>query len=209
MPSASKNIFFLICLCLWSLQLSAAENQQRLAVGQVSKLKNQAQAVYRQSIRQLQLAAPVMADDLLQTAEDSRLKIGFEDGSDLVLGEQTEVRIDRFVYTPKQDRNVVMNSVKGALRFIGNSALHRPGDNISIKTPVATLGIRGTDVWLGPTEDGTGVLVLEGKVEVRSRAGMVSLRAGEGTTIGDDGSLAAAKTWGSEKRDQALSSVRF
>ena len=59
---------------------------------------------------------------------------------------------------------------KGALRFLGAGT--RPGrDEVSITTPVATVGIRGTVVDVTHTAGRTAFLLLHGSAEVCRRGG--------------------------------------
>ena len=49
---------------------------------------------------------------------------------------------------------------------------------------MATIGIRGTDFWLGETDDGYGVLLLQGAITVSNSAGHVVLDSpAEGTLV--------------------------
>jgi hypothetical protein len=60
---------------------------------------------------------------------------------------------------------------------------------------------------VGPIDDATGVLVVDGEVLVSNPTGRVRLGAGEGTMIQADGSLSPAKTWGEAKVQRALDMV--
>jgi hypothetical protein len=54
---------------------------------------------------------------------------------------------------------------------------------IAVSTPLADIGVRGTEFWGGPL-DTYGVLLLEGEVSVSNQAGSVVLaKPGQGTDI--------------------------
>jgi hypothetical protein len=78
-----------------------------------------------------------------------------------------------------------------------------------VRTPVAILGVRGTEFWVGPIDGSTGVLVIDGEVSVGSGKGTVILGPGEGTMVAADGTLSPVKTWGAAKVERALEMVRF
>ena len=86
-----------------------------------------------------------------------------------------------------------------------------------MRTPVAIIGVRGTEVWGGFNLLGAGdrtldVVMLEGKgVFVETPTGMVDLlKAGDGTTVVDVGaSPAPLKPWGEKKLQAAIESVSW
>lgn len=66
----------------------------------------------------------------------------FRDQTVFNVGSGATVALDEFVYDPnRRAGNIVLNVTKGAFRFISGSA--RP-ETYTIKTPVATIGVRGT-----------------------------------------------------------------
>lgn len=195
-------------LMLAPLSLCVAQGGDRPMVGSSTEVRNQASAVYAQNTRPLSPGATVMIQDTLKTGAQSRLKVRLLDQSSLTLGEQAELLIDSFVYDPGTSRQAGLNLLKGALRYIGGHFSAEP-KAVEIKTPVAVLGVRGTDFWAGPIDGATGVLVLQGRVDVHSRFGLVTLRPGEGTMIQANGQLSYPKVWGKEKQQRALDRVRF
>lgn len=125
----------------------------------------------------------------------------------LALGENAEVRLDEFVYD--KDGSATINLVTGALRFISSANGH-PG-KLTIKTAVATIGVRGTDFWAGPIDGVYGVLLLTGKVEVSNSGGSVTLDTPRtGTLItGSDLAPGDAVPWPDDRRVRALSKTDF
>jgi hypothetical protein len=124
----------------------------------------------------------------------------------LAMGADAELVVDEFVYAPGDVRTITLRSLKGALLFIGEK-LRGVESEVQIRTPVAILGVRGTEVWVGPIDGATGVLVLDGEVSVGTAKGAVLLGPGEGTMIGDDGGLGPVKTWGEGKVARSLEMV--
>lgn len=175
-------------------------------VGLVDRVENRAEAAFAERVRQLQLQSPVYFLDLLRTGPDARLSARLEDGSVVTMGENAELAIDEFVYTEGETREITLRAIKGALLFIGEK-LFGGESEVQIRTPVAILGVRGTEVWVGPIDGATGVLVIDGEVSVGSANGVVILGPGEGTMIGDDGTLSPRKSWGQAKVSRALAMV--
>ena len=96
----------------------------------------------------------------------------------------------------------------GALRFI-SATNKRANTQVVVRTPVAEIGIRGTDFWTGPIDGPFGVLLLDGAVTVSNPAGVVVLdQPGEGTNIAGPGSAPGPVTqWPQQKVDRALAAV--
>lgn len=102
----------------------------------------------------------------LETDLVGEMALAMEDGTQLVMPPNSEIEIDRFVYDP--DRSVgqaVISLGRGALRMVSGRLR---SDSYQVNTPVATIGVRGTDftVELVP---GSGMVVRvdDGAVEIR------------------------------------------
>jgi hypothetical protein len=83
--------------------------------------------------------------DEVQTGGKSQLQVLLLDKSTFTVGANARLTIDRFVYDPARGaRSVGASVVKGAFRFMSG----RPDakGSSAIRTPVATIGIRGTIV---------------------------------------------------------------
>ncbi len=79
-------------------------------------------------------------DDI--TSKDAKAQLIFLDRSTLTVNAGTNVKIDTFVYNPETSQGkLVLSSVKGAMRFVGGHLSKK--EPVTIKTPVATIGIRG------------------------------------------------------------------
>src|SRR4029079_10182075 len=76
------------------------------AVGVVSKVSGSAQVGGVTAI----VSTPVHMNDHLRTGAKARLQVTFHDNSALTLGENADVVVDRFVYSPqKSSPDVVFN----------------------------------------------------------------------------------------------------
>jgi hypothetical protein len=186
--------------------VNAEAADDRANVGHVEQVEQRVEASHAGRVRWLQSGSALFYLDLLRTGPDARLRARLADGSMLAMGADAELVVDEFVYAPGDVRTMTLRSLKGALLFIGEK-LRGVESEVQIRTPVAILGIRGTEVWVGPIDGATGVLVLDGEVSVGTAKGAVLLGPGEGTMIGDDGGLGPVKTWGEGKVARALEMV--
>jgi hypothetical protein len=91
------------------------------------------------------LRARVFLADEVRTEAASQLQILLLDRTIFTVGAKARVTIDRFVYDPAANsRAVGINVAKGAFRFMSGRAAGRPSGPVTVRTPVATIGIRGT-----------------------------------------------------------------
>jgi hypothetical protein len=131
---------------------------------------------------------PVAFQETLQTLDESSALIRFIDDSKLSLGAKSKVLIDAFVFDPENAKgNALLKISVGTLRFVTGEM---PKGGVVIKTPTATLTLRGTDVVVHVHPDGTtDTTVYDGKVEAVNTLTneVTNMLPGEGSTIGQSG----------------------
>jgi hypothetical protein len=96
--------------------------------------------------RILALKSEVMQGDTLITAQDTYARVKFTDDGELVLRPGSQLVVASYAYdaiAPAHD-NVVLNLLKGGLRAVTGLVGKRNHDAVTINTPTATIGIRGT-----------------------------------------------------------------
>jgi hypothetical protein len=99
------------------------------------------------------------------------MKFLLADRTNLTVAPTTEIRLDKFVYDPGgASGNVVVIATLGAFRFITGV---QPHENYEIKTPVATLGVRGTEFIALVQRDGAEIQLNSGAVIVTTISGSV------------------------------------
>jgi hypothetical protein len=113
--------------------------------------------------------------DQIETMEESKVKILMNDDSVITLSENTHLTIDEFVYSPKKkERRSLFTMLKGKTKFLVGRLLGFRS-RYRVKTPTATVGVRGTlfIVWTATDAIGrvvTFVLPLEGTLETANVA---------------------------------------
>lgn len=95
--------------------------------------------------RKAQVKDAIKLQDKVLTKQDSALQILLLDQSTFTVGQNCELTIDLFVYDPDTSVGDFSATVaKGAFRFISGAIGKNNPENASIRTPIATIGIRGT-----------------------------------------------------------------
>lgn len=140
--------------------------------------------------------------DMIETGPLSGMQIMLLDETVFTIGPEAALTIDTFVYDPATSAGQVTASVvKGAFRFVSGRVAKEEPRNMSVRTPVGTIGIRGTSaagrvsppdadgnvvaniVLLGPGVDNNAT-ERAGRIIVSNGGQSVEIsRSGFGTTI--------------------------
>lgn len=111
----------------------------------------------------------VHLNEMIRTEAASATQIRFRDNSDLRLGPSAQIRLDAFVFSGRP--GAAMQMTRGALRFISGNG---PSGSYQIRTPVATIGLRGTGVGVVLRGGRAYVTLLSGAARVCSTSGRCS-----------------------------------
>jgi hypothetical protein len=205
-----KSKFPFVIVFLAALRLSQTVAAEPASIGAVDKVQERAVAVQAGESRDLAIAGPIFFRDSLRTGAAARLEAKLDDGAVLTLGEKARMVVDEFVYRPgEQGNKLALRVTKGAFLFVGGKIEDAPAGNVSIATPIGTLGVRGTTVWGGPIDGGFGVLVLKGEVQVKTSRGTVDLKEGDGTMIFGRGAPQKAAPWPDDRTKRAVATISF
>ncbi|UCE31703.1 MAG: FecR domain-containing protein [Burkholderiales bacterium] len=130
--------------------------------------------------------------DTIVTGSDGRVQIRFSDGALVSLQPGTRFRIDDYAYTRQRERGF-FSLLRGTLRTSTGAIGKRNSDDYRIKTPTATIGIRGTEFIAEQTvcdprcapgrSAGLRVYVFDGRVVVRNDLEDRELQPREGLLV--------------------------
>jgi hypothetical protein len=128
----------------------------------------------------------VLSMDEAVTANGT-MRIDFVDETRVELTEQSRLVIDEFVYDPANDiGSLSMKASLGTVRYASGQIAKKYKQNVKIRTPSATIGVRGTDFVMVVDEMGGSMITLlpscdtagmcyVGEIEVMTDAGFVVL----------------------------------
>ena len=136
------------------------------------------------------LRARVFLNDQVSTGPAGQLQILLLDRTTFTVGANARVAVDRFVYDPAANsRSTGISVAHGAFRFMSGRALGKPSGPVTVRTPVATIGIRGTIFEGAVGEDAKKIAEREpavGKVKSDDdEASLIVLRGPGPRTQGD------------------------
>lgn len=138
------------------------------------------------SERELAKGHDIFSGDSIDTAENGRIQMRFTDGGLVSLMPRTLFSVDEYLHEGKAtgDDSLVFGMLRGGMRTITGSIGKIKHESYEVKTPVATLGIRGTEyvAVIGPP-DTLRVHVGEGKVVITNDHGTLEVGAGKKAVV--------------------------
>ena len=121
--------------------------QQPVAAGHVKTVSGSAFIVRQNAAIPAKAGDAVFATDALRTGADGKVGITLRDDTRLSLGPASEVRIDRYVYSPGEGGlGMVLKFVRGAAVYVSGRIAKLAPDSIRLEAPAAIVGVRGTTV---------------------------------------------------------------
>ena len=132
------------------------------------------------SRRLLQREDAVFDGETLTTGDTARLLVVLTGGTTLTLGANAVFTLDELVNPPAGHSHAFSLALETGAFLLRSG----PETHLQVTTPVATIGIRGTEFWGELSADSLDVFLLEGVIEVRNEAGSQTLDTpGTGTSI--------------------------
>jgi hypothetical protein len=122
-------------------------------IGAVSRIQGEASGTRSGATRALGLNTSIFLNEVVSTGEAARLEVTLTDDTRLTLGEKAKLTLDKYVFDPAAGSGTIKFGVVGAFRFLSGQITKLASSDVSMTTPVASIGIRGTEFWGGPIDD--------------------------------------------------------
>lgn len=199
-----NHVVALIALGAALLALPVAGAAER--AGDITLLTGRATAATPTGeIRQLEKNGVVYPGEMISTGPNSYLNIRFTDGGRVLLRPNSRFQIEEYRYAAadekpaargnadapvQEESNALFRLLKGGFRAVTGLIGRENRDNYKVRTPVATIGIRGTDFEarfcdgdcfdVDPMpQDGLYTGVFQGGINLTNGAGTVDRDAGQ------------------------------
>ncbi len=176
---------------LWFFGLSTA----LACVGEVAKLDGYAKAQRGdEPARRLSEGDPVFEADTVSTGRKGKIEIRFRDDTVFNLGPDSSFEVESYDYSAgEEEAGFTARVVKGAFRFVTGLVGKSKPEGFKVKTSVATIGIRGTQV-VGEADASSATVILlaeedgsVGAINVSNEFGAVDIDQAEyGTEVPDE-----------------------
>ena len=170
--------------------------------GEVQSARGECYAQTAAERRPLSPTAAVFVGDAVRTGVQSALGLHLGQATELRLGAESHLRIDRFLV----NAGGLLVLERGALLYdhdtSGGSA------DVAVRTPFGLLAVRGTRFFAGPSNGVFGVFVERGAVLVVGAYTAVLVTDGNGTDIASPGAEPTpAHPWGAARIAAAMALV--
>jgi hypothetical protein len=187
------NKQLLLQLATATLLLSISTTNWAAPVGRVTEQTGPTEIVRNKKSVASAVDTPVEMQDTVTTAR-SRVTLSFDDKTTVKITEQSKLVIDDFVYDPnKGTGKLAMRVALGTARYASGQIAKNNPQAVNVKTPTATVAVRGTDFSMTVDELGRSLVMLlpscnsqgcvTGAIEVSNEAGSVLLDVAYQATV--------------------------
>lgn len=194
MPRFRTVLFVVAALC--GVLASPARSAGGEAVARVERLDGVVEAVVGdQPPRRLATGVTIASGERIQVGANSNVTLRFRDESRFDIGPNGVLVVDRFEIGKKPEESAFATRIlKGSFRFVTGLIAKNRASSMRVALPVATIGIRGTNVAGEADATSATVILLEPEddpkrstaVEVANQFGKVVIdKPGFGTEIPD------------------------
>jgi T1SS-143 domain-containing protein len=131
-------------------QSSTTQSDANGPIGEVTELSGSVTAKHVDgTVDELVPGAAVFQGDVLETGADGTFAILFADDTQFSMGKNGRAVLDEMIYNPSGgDGAFGVSLLQGAFSLVSGQIAKDDPENVSVKTPVGTIGIRGTS-WSG------------------------------------------------------------
>ena len=115
------------------------------AAGRVKVASGTAWVIRGSDVVPASVGQVVFGSDILRTGSDGRLGVTLDDSTRISLGADTELRVERFDFSPAEGRlSLVVEIARGLVAYVSGQIAKLAPDAVRLETPAATVGVRGT-----------------------------------------------------------------
>ena len=166
----------------WLLILFLVTSNVCAEIGEISELRGNGEVLRQSEGDKLlaKLALDIFSYDDIRTG-NGRIAIKFVDDSIIRLTEHSKIIVDEYIYDPDPSKSkLALSMASGTARFITGALGKIDKQNIKIRTPSATVAVRGTDFTTTVDELGRSLVILlpnpdgssSGEITVETMAGL-------------------------------------
>jgi hypothetical protein len=142
------------------------------AVGEAERVVSEVRGILGTITRELVVRDEVFSQEVIETAEEGATRIVFVDGTELSMGPNSRVTLDRYVYDPRTGvGELAMSFIGGVFEFASGLI---PNTGYDLRTPFANLAIRGTVLHF-LVFDSLQLVVSEGAIEAAAGGRVILL----------------------------------
>ena len=132
-------------LLLVSALFSGNVIAQEDSSGMVVASRGEVIAMAKGGSRELKQGDFVYVNDEIMTSNRSFAVLQFTDGAKVTVRPDSTMIIEQYLYAGNENDEATLNLVEGGLRVITGAMAKTNPENYKVRTPVALMGVRGTE----------------------------------------------------------------
>jgi hypothetical protein len=118
---------------------------QPSAAGRIDRLAGTAFILRAGAHVPIKAGDAVLETDVLRTGPDGRIGVTLKDDTRLSLGPGSEVRLEKFLYSPSEGKiGLALRVARGLVAYVSGRIAKLAPDAVRLETPAAIVGVRGT-----------------------------------------------------------------
>lgn len=170
MTLKKTSVLLAALLCVQSLPASTlSEDPAAAVVGEVTFVLGKAHILQEGGRKQeIRDGALIKASDTIETGSNGVVHILFVDTARVAVRSSSRLEIVHYQYNPESpsDSVVKFNLMEGVSRAISGEAAKSARQSFRLNTPIAAIGVRGTDFAVSASQQSVRALVNEGAIVV-------------------------------------------
>jgi hypothetical protein len=135
------SLLLMAGMAVSTVAVAVAEDSSGMVIasrGEVSALANG-------DSRELKQGDFIFVNDEIQTGDRSFVVLQFTDGAKVTVRPDSKPVIETYLYAGNEGDEATLNLVSGGLRVITGAMAKTNPENYKVRTPVALMGVRGTE----------------------------------------------------------------
>jgi hypothetical protein len=164
MNASIKNMLLTVALSIAAVNVQAQGNAE---VGAVSLVLGKAWLQSADDSRELiRAGSMIRVSDRIMTESNGHVHIKFIDQALVSVRPDSLLEIQRYDFNSQNpaDSSIKLNLIEGITRAISGEGAHAARDRFRLNTPIAAIGVRGTDFVVSASEGSVRALVNEGAI---------------------------------------------
>lgn len=165
LTKTTPTLILLSCLTYATNAFSATEE---IVAGKTLLAKGNVKAINPETndSRSLKRRSKIMSVEHITTGENSKAQFSMSDGGLITLKENTEINVSHYVFDEEtQKGSATLEVISGGLRSI-SGLIKKTGGDYQVKTPVGSIGIRGTHFAVEVSGDDVYFGVYSGNIDI-------------------------------------------
>lgn len=149
---------YIMLLSMAFVVSSSAIAEEIMHIGQAAVVRGEVYVERNTVKHELKARDKVYQGDKVITGDKGKVQIIFADDTIFTVGREAEILLDKYVYDPStHEGNSEIKAKKGTFKFVTGKIAKKDPKQVRVKTPFATIGVRGSGgiVDVAPTGETT------------------------------------------------------